>query len=303
LRRRQRNAAEHEARTAELSDAGPPEDDVPRRPPSAFSMTADLGALGPIVERKRREVEAIRCGRGAIWAKAELLAPAPGFEALRGGRVIAELKRRSPSGGALRTDLDVGAVAAAYAGAGAGAISVLTDGPDFGGSPADLEAVRATVTIPVLRKDFTVDPVQIAESRVLGADWVLLIVAVLEGGALDECLEAVRRAGAHALVEVHDEAQLERAVVAGAACVGINNRDLRTLRTDLGTFSRLRRLLPDPSVSVAESGVRSAADVTRLVGEGADAVLVGEALMRQEDPATLCAEMVAAAAAAAGVSR
>jgi len=121
---------------------------------------------------------------------------------------------------------------------------VLTDGPDFGGSPADLEAVRATVTIPVLRKDFTVDPVQIAESRVLGADWVLLIVAVLEGGALDECLEAVRRAGAHALVEVHDEAQLERAVVAGAACVGINNRDLRTLRTDLGTFSRCAGCFP-----------------------------------------------------------
>ena len=155
---------------------------------------------------------------------------------LRGGRVIAELKRRSPSGGSLRADLDVGAVAAAYAGAGAAAISVLTDGADFGGSPADLEAVRAAVEIPVLRKDFTVDPVQIAESRVLGADWVLLIVAVLEGGALDECLEAVRRAGAQALVEVHDERQVERALTAGAICVGINNRDLRSLRTDLGTF-------------------------------------------------------------------
>ncbi|MGD0447954.1 MAG: indole-3-glycerol phosphate synthase TrpC [Candidatus Dormibacteria bacterium] len=266
-------------------------------------MTVDLGALGPIVERKRHEVEAIRCGRGAIWATAEHLPPARSIEALRGGRIIAELKRRSPSGGSLRPDLDVAAVAAAYAGAGAAAISVLTDGPDFGGSPADVEAVRAAVDVPVLRKDFTVDPVQIAEARVLGADWVLLIVAVLERGALDECLEAVRRAGAHALVEVHDEDQLERAVVAGAACVGINNRDLRTLRTDLGTFSRLRRLLPDSAVSVAESGVRSAADVTRLVGEGADAVLVGEALMRQEDPAALCAEMVAAAAAAAGVVR
>jgi indole-3-glycerol phosphate synthase len=264
---------------------------------------SDLGALGPIVERKRHEVEEIRCGRAAIWATAEHLPRARSIEALRGGRVIAELKRRSPSGGSLRPDLDVAAVAAGYAGAGAAAISVLTDAVDFGGSPADLERVRAAVDLPVLRKDFTVNPVQIAESRVLGADWVLLIVAVLEGGALDECLEAVRRAGAHALVEVHDEDQLERAVVAGAACVGINNRDLRTLRTDLGTFSRLRRLLLEPVVCVAESGARSAADVSRLVGEGADAVLVGEALMRHEDPAALCAEMVAAAAVAAGVAR
>jgi indole-3-glycerol phosphate synthase len=156
--------------------------------------------------------------------------------------------------------------------------------------------VRAAVDVAVLRKDFTVDPVQIAESRVLGADWVLLIVAVLEGGALEECLEAVRRAGAHALVEVHDEEQVERAMAAGATCVGINNRDLRSLSTDLGTFSRLRRLLPDGVLSVAESGVRSATDVARLVGEGADAVLVGEALMRHPDPAALCAELVAAAA-------
>jgi indole-3-glycerol phosphate synthase len=259
-------------------------------------MTSDLGALGPIVERKRREVEEIKCGRGAIWAKAEHLPPARGFEELRGGRVIAELKRRSPSGGSLRPDLDVAAVAAAYARAGAAAISVLTDAADFGGSPADLEAVRAAVSVPVLRKDFTVDPVQIAESRVLGADWVLLIVAVLEGGALDECLDAARRAGAGALVEVHDEDEVERALTAGAACVGINNRDLRTLRTDLETFSRLRRLLPDPVVCVAESGVRTAADVARLVGEGADAVLVGEALMRHPDPGALCAELAAAAA-------
>jgi len=154
----------------------------------------------------------------------------------------------------------------------------------------------------VLRKDFTVDPVQIAESRVLGAERVLLIVAVLEGAALDECLEAVRRAGAKALVEVHDEAELERALAAGALCVGINNRDLRTLRTDLDTFSRLRRLLPEPVVCVAESGVRTAADVSRVVGEETDAVLGGEALMRHEDPPMLCAEMVIAGAVA-GVAR
>ena len=266
-------------------------------------MSADLGALGPIVERKRREVAEINCGRAAIWATAEHLPPAPGFEVLRGGRVIAELKRRSPSGGSLRAGLDVGAVGAAYAGAGAAAMSVLTDGPDFGGSPADLQAVRTAVAIPVLRKDFTVDPVQVAESRVLGADWVLLIVAVLEGGALEECLEAARRAGAQAVVEVHDEPQVERALAAGATCVGINNRDLRSLRTDLDTFSRLRRLLPDRVVSVAESGVRNSSDAARLVGEGADAVLVGEALMRHPDPGALCAELVAAAARAGSARR
>ena len=263
-------------------------------------MNADLGALGPIVERKRGEVAEIACGRGAIWAKAERLPAAPGFEVLRGGRVIAELKRRSPSGGWLRPGLEVGPVAAAYAAAGAAAISVLTDAADFGGSPADLETVRGAVSLPVLRKDFTVDPVQVAESRVLGADWVLLIVAVLEGGALEECLEATRRAGAHALVEVHDEPQLERAIAAGAECVGINNRDLRTLRTDLDCFSRLWPLLPTTVVSVAESGVRHGDDVRRLVGEGADAVLVGEALMRSPDPGALCAELVAVAASARG---
>ncbi|HYA01042.1 MAG TPA: indole-3-glycerol phosphate synthase TrpC [Candidatus Binatia bacterium] len=262
-------------------------------------MSRDLGALGPIVERKRQEVQAISCGRGAIWAKAELLPPAPGFDVLRGGRVIAELKRRSPSGGWLRPELDVPAVAAGYAAAGAAAISVLTDAADFGGSPADLTAVRAAVAVPVLRKDFTIDPVQIAEARVLGADWVLLIAAILEGRELEASLDAARRAGAGALVEVHDQAELERALVAGASCVGINNRDLRSLRSDLATFARLRPLLPSTVACVAESGVRGPADVSRLVGEGADAVLVGEALMRHPDPAALCAELVAAGREAA----
>jgi indole-3-glycerol phosphate synthase len=263
-------------------------------------VSPDLGALAPIVARKREEVAEILCGRGAIWAKAERLAPAPGVEALRGGRIIAELKRRSPSGGSLRPDLDVASVARGYMEAGAAAVSVLTDGHDFGGSPADLEAVRAAVTIPVLRKDFTIDPVQVAEARVLGADWVLLIVAVLQGVALDECLEAARRAGAQALVEVHEEIEVERALAAGATCVGVNNRDLRTLRTDLGTFVRLRRLIPADVVCVAESGVRGPDDVRRLVGEGADAVLTGEALMRHADPAALCGELVAAASSPGG---
>ncbi|HXA29836.1 MAG TPA: indole-3-glycerol phosphate synthase TrpC [Candidatus Angelobacter sp.] len=255
-----------------------------------------LGALGPIVARKHQEASDLRCAAGTLWAKAESMPPARGFiEALRGGTIIAEMKRRSPSGGSLRFDLDPAAVAQGYASAGAAALSVLTDGPDFGGSLDDMVAARNAVPIPVLRKDFTVDPVQIAEARVAGADAVLLIVAVLGGDALHDCIDAAQRFGVDALVEVHDEAETQRAVDAGATCIGVNNRNLRTLATDLSTFARLRRLIPADVVTVAESGVRDPGDVRRLVGEGADAVLVGEALMRSTDPAAACRELVEAA--------
>jgi indole-3-glycerol phosphate synthase len=257
---------------------------------------SDLGALSVIVERKRAEAAALHCGRVAMFAHAANLEHAPAIERiLAGGTVIAEIKRRSPSGGMLRTDLDPVHTATAYETAGAAAVSVLTDGPDFGGSLDDLVAVRAAVEIPVLRKDFVVSPVQIAEARVAGADWVLLIAAVLQGSELEEALAAARRCGAGALVEVHTESDLDRALAAGAACVGVNNRDLTTLSTDLRTFSRLRARIPAGVVTVAESGVRDPADVARLVGEGADAVLVGEALMRTGEPSTLLAAMVAAA--------
>lgn len=255
-----------------------------------------LGALAPIVERKLQEASELRCAAAALWAKAEQMPPARGFTAaLRGGTVIAEMKRRSPSGGALRADLDAAAVARSYAGAGAAALSVLTDGPDFGGSLDDLVAARGAVGIPVLRKDFTVDPVQVAEARVAGADAVLLIVAVLDDDALAACLDAAQRSGIDAVVEVHDEAEARRAVAASAACIGVNNRDLRTLRTDLDTFARVRNRIPSDVVVIAESGVRSDDDVRRLVGEGADAVLVGEVLMRSEDPGAACAALVRAA--------
>lgn len=260
----------------------------------------ELGALAPIVERKREEASQLRCAAGTLWAKAEFMPPARGFVAgLRGGCVIAEMKRRSPSGGALRGDLDPARVAAGYALAGAAALSVLTDGPDFGGSLDDLVAARDAVGIPVLRKDFTVDPVQIAEARVAGADAVLLIAAVLDDAQLAACLDAAQRFDIDALVEVHDEDEAVRAVQSGAECIGINNRDLRTLATDLATFARLRALIPDAVVCVAESGVRTADDVRRLVGEGADAVLIGETLMRSQDPAVACAELVEAARTAA----
>jgi indole-3-glycerol phosphate synthase len=208
------------------------------------------------------------------------------------------MKRRSPSGGTLRAGLAPAPIAAAYAGAGAAALSVLTDAADFGGSLDDLVAARAAVKLPVLRKDFVVDPLQVAEARVAGADCVLLIVAVLGASGLEQCLDAAARCGIDALVEVHDEEEAVIAVGAGARVIGVNNRDLRTLRCDLSTFARLRPLLGG-AVCVAESGVRDAADAARLAGEGADAVLVGETLMRAADPAAACAEMVAATRSAA----
>jgi len=266
-------------------------------------MNGDLGALAPIAARKAVEVEALRCASAALWAKAASLPPAPEPGAvLRGGRVIAEMKRRSPSGGELRPSLDPGALARDYRDAGAAALSVLTDGAGFGGSLDDLQAVRASVEVPLLRKDFVIDAVQVAEARVAGADWVLLILALLDTAALDECLAAVQRCNAKAIVEVHDVAEVERALAAGAGCIGINSRDLRTLTTDLTTFARLRAHIPDGVVCIAESGVRTPADAARLVADGADAVLVGEALLRAASPREACAAMVAAARTASETS-
>jgi indole-3-glycerol phosphate synthase len=257
------------------------------------------GALDAIALRKRGEVEQLRCAEAALWAKAESMPRGRAFDdVIRGGAIIAEMKRRSPSGGLLRGELDPAALGAGYARAGAAAISVLTDGPDFGGSLGDLAAVRAAVDIPVLRKDFIVDPVQIPEARVAGADWVLLIVAILDVDALDACLAGATRCGAQAIVEVHDVDEARTAVAAGAVCVGINNRDLGSLRTDISTFARVRAEVPDGILCIAESGVRSPADVTRLVSEGADAVLIGEVLMRAHSPFAACADMVAAGRAA-----
>ncbi len=265
---------------------------------------SDLGALAAIAIRKQAEVAALHCGRVALSVAAEQREHAPAIERmLAGGTVIAEMKRRSLSGGTLRAELDPAALASRYEAAGAAAISVLTDEPDFGGSLDDLVAVRAAVEIPVLRKDFVIDPVQVSEARVAGADWVLLIVALFDLPGLEAALDAARRCGAGALVEVHTGEEVRRALEAGAACIGVNNRDLTTLRTDLGTFARLRALIPSDVVTVAESGVRTVGDVTRLVGEGADAVLVGEALMRAHDPAALLAEFVGAAEAAGAGAR
>jgi indole-3-glycerol phosphate synthase len=209
--------------------------------------------------------------------------PMPAFRS-PGLSVIAEVKRRSPSKGALADIPDPAALAAAYAAGGADAISVLTEGRRFGGSLEDLRAVRAAVSTPVLRKDFIVTGYQLLEARAAGADLVLLIVAALEGSLLQELHEQATSLGLTVLTEVHDEDEVARALDVGAGLVGVNARNLKTLDVDPGTFARLAALLPDGVVSVAESGISGPEDAARYAGEGADVVLVGEALVKDGDP-------------------
>jgi len=198
-------------------------------------------------------------------------------------RIIAELKRRSPSRGEIRPNFDVAECATAYAAGGAAALSVLTEEHYFGGSLENLQRTREAVTLPLLRKDFIVDPYQIDEARVAGADAVLLIAAALELASLRALQEQARARGLTALVEIHDEAELELAVAVGADTVGINNRDLGTFAVDLGVTERLAPKLPHGTLVVAESGIFTPEDVERLEAAGAHACLVGESLMRERD--------------------
>ncbi len=200
-----------------------------------------------------------------------------------GVRVIAEIKRRSPSKGEIRRDFDAVAIARAYSAAGAAALSVLTDEQYFGGSLAVLDAVRAVSALPLLRKDFVVDAYQIDQARVAGADAVLLIVAALRADELVALTKHAQGLGLEVLVEVHDEAELESALASGAGLIGINNRDLRTFHTDLAVTERLAPLATARACVVAESGIVSPADVSRLARAGARGYLVGEALMREAD--------------------
>ena len=209
--------------------------------------------------------------------------PMPHFRA-PGSSVIAEVKRKSPSKGELADIPDPASLAAAYAAGGAAAISVLTEHRRFGGSLDDLVAVRAAVDTPVLRKDFIVTSYQLVEARAAGADLALLIVAALDDDDLRRLHDEARELGLTVLVEVHDEAETERAVALGAELVGVNARNLKTLAVDNDTFGRLAPLVPEDRVLVAESGISGPDDVTRFVGEGARAVLVGEALVRDGDP-------------------
>ncbi len=209
--------------------------------------------------------------------------PMPHFR-LAGSSVIAEVKRSSPSKGALADTPDPAVLAAAYARGGAAAISVLTEQRRFNGTLDDLRAVRAAVETPILRKDFIVSSYQLVEGRAAGADLALLIVAALDDDTLRRLYAEARELGLTVLVEVHDEPETERAVDLGAELIGVNARNLKTLAVDNDTFGRLSKLIPDDRVKVAESGISTPDDVQRFVGEGARVVLVGEALVRDGDP-------------------
>lgn len=213
-----------------------------------------------------------------------------------GVAVIAEVKRSSPSKGALAAIDDPAALASRYAAGGAAVISVLTEERRFGGSLDDLRAVRAAVSIPVLRKDFIVSSYQLWEARDAGADLVLLIVAALEQEALVSLIERTESLGMTALVEVHDPDEVGRAMEAGARVIGVNARNLKTLDVDPGTFARVAPSIPPGIIAIAESGVRCPVDVVSYAHQGAHAVLVGEALVTGDDPKTAVAELVAAGA-------
>jgi indole-3-glycerol phosphate synthase len=250
---------------------------------------ASTSILDRIVEVKRGEVAALAGRRDGLRAAAVDAAPARGFaSALRRGdhlAVIAEIKRRSPSAGWIHEGVDAAAVASLYASGGAAALSVLTDREFFGGGLSDLAAVRNRVDLPLLRKDFVIDPVQVHEARVAGADAVLLIVRILTDGQLADLLGESAAVGLDVLVETHDAVEVERALAADAAVIGVNSRDLATFRTDLAAARQLAAGVPADRVLVAESGIGTAADVAALAAAGFDAILVGERLMRALDPA------------------
>lgn len=227
--------------------------------------------------------------------QAPALDPMPAFRA-EGVSVIAEVKRCSPSKGALSAIADPAELASDYAAGGAAAISVLTEQRRFGGTLDDLRAVRARVDVPVLRKDFLTTSYQLWEARAAGADLALLIVAALEQSALESLIERSRSIGLTPLVEVHDEAELERALAADANLIGVNARNLKTLEIDRTTFERLAPMIPDGVVRVAESGIRGPHDVIEYAKQGANVVLVGETLVRDADPRASVADLVAAGA-------
>jgi indole-3-glycerol phosphate synthase len=248
--------------------------------------------LAQIAEYKRADV----AGRKARHPQSEVEAAAAAATAPRGfaaaltaaarpGRLalIAEIKKASPSKGLIREDFDPPNLARAYAAGGAACLSVLTDGPSFQGDDAYLVAARAATALPCLRKDFLVDPWQVAESRALGADAILVILAMIDDALAAALMSEAARFGMDALVEVHDEAEMERAGALGATLVGVNNRDLKTFTVDLAITERLAARAPKGALLVTESGLFTAADAARLESSGARAMLVGESLMRQAD--------------------
>lgn len=257
------------------------------------------GILAEIVQKKKVEVAALRPQAARLEREAHLCSAGRRLfsERLRNARpaLIAEIKKASPSRGLLRADFDPPALARAYEAGGAACLSVLTDREHFQGSPADLESARAACTLPVLRKDFTIDPVQILEAATHGADAILLIAAILDRSELAAFRESAAELGMAALVEVHDEDDLSKAVDSGAEIIGVNNRNLRTFEVSLETSLRLSEHMPDNVVRVSESGISTRSDIDLLLGAGFHAFLVGESLMRSGDPVTALKELAGAA--------
>jgi indole-3-glycerol phosphate synthase len=236
------------------------------------------------LQRQVRDLPPPRDFIAAVRGKPGEASPTP--------RIIAEVKKASPSQGVIRADFDAVAIARAYATSGAAALSVLTDEGYFQGRLADLAAIRAAVSLPVLRKDFTIDPYQVYESRAAGADALLLIAAALDDARLGELLDLARQVGLAALLEVHTAEELQRILPLQPRLIGVNNRDLRTFRTDIETSLRLLPLIPPDVTVVSESGIRTAADLRRLREKGVHAFLIGESLMRAPDPGGKLRELV-----------
>ena len=256
--------------------------------------------LDDIIAYKRDEVALAKSNApiGALEALAAQTPPPRGFEkALRrkgadGFALIAEIKKASPSKGLIRAGFDPPSLARAYAEGGAACLSVLTDGPSFQGSPEHLRRARDAVALPIIRKDFMIDPYQVVEARALGADCILLIMANLSDAQARELSAAARQYGLDILIETHDEAEIERALALGPGMIGVNNRNLKTFVTDLATTERLAGLVPAERLLVSESGIATSADLARLKSAGAGAFLVGESLMRRENVAAATRDLL-----------